>query len=115
MNTDNSPGQNFYRIGEHLLGTIISFGCGLVLLLGGIWILTLPLSGWRLLIGLPAAQLGVVVLVFVFDEATKKRLHPDNYHVLICPYCGQENLVHVGETEIHCQECQKMIEEPGQE
>jgi hypothetical protein len=80
--------------------------------MGGIWILTLPLPGWKLIIGLPAAQLGIVVLMFAFDDITKKHLHPQNYKVLICPYCDNENLIRQKKKKTYCSQCSKLIKNP---
>ena len=85
---------------------------GTALLIGGIWLLTLPLPGWKLILGLPAAQLGIVVLMFAFDDVTKKHLHPENYEILICPYCSNENLVNRQTPSMFCGKCQKKIMNP---
>jgi hypothetical protein len=92
-------------------GTIPLFS-GTVLLAGGIWLLTLPLPGWKLVLGLPAAQLGIIVLMFAFDDITKKQLHPENFKVVICPFCSHENLVHKEIKLTYCGKCQKRIVVP---
>jgi len=39
-----------------------------VLLLAGLWLLTLRLAGWSIIFGLPMVVLGVIFLIYAYDE-----------------------------------------------
>lgn len=97
-----------------LMRSLVPSVVGLVLLIGGVWLLTLPLPGWKLILGIPAAQMGIVVLMYAFDDITKKRLHPDHLQSLICPFCSFNNLIQPGTKTIHCGRCMKKITRPNE-
>lgn len=111
----SNPRHNFYEILQLIFRSVVPLVSGMTLLLGGIWLLTLPLPGWKLILGLPAAQLGIVLLMFAFDDITKKHLHPENFEILICPYCAHQNLVLRETRETYCGNCQKKIKNPQAE
>lgn len=104
--------HDLYDILHLVFRSTVPLVSGITLLLGGIWLLTLPLPGWKLIIGLPAAQLGIVLLMFAFDDITKKHLHPENFEILICPFCSHENLIHRETRETSCGNCQKPLKNP---
>ncbi len=104
--------HNLYELIQLSSKSFIPFFIGIALFFGGLWTLSLDLPGWKLIIGLPAAQLGIVVLMFAFDKTTKKHLHPDNHEILICPFCNQENLIGPRQKQTQCTECQKIIKKP---
>jgi len=105
--------QNQTSILNNLLHTLIRgtipFFIGASLMAGGIILLTLPIPGWKLIFGLPAVQLGIVFLILAFDDITKRRLHPDNYSILICPECGYQNIIHNKAVQKYCSNCRKLM------
>src|SRR3989344_4447221 len=89
--------------------SIIPFLSGTVLLIGGIWLLTLQLPGWKLILGIPAAQIGIVVLLLAFDDITKKKLNPKHYIEAECPVCRAPILIHEDVTEGRCARCGQLF------
>lgn len=81
----------------------------LTLFIGGIIILSLRISGWGLFLGLPATQVGLIFLIFTFDEIAKRRVGPQSFHLLSCSVCGQPTPAPSWQKEKVCEECQSKI------
>ena len=81
----------------------------LSLFLGGIALLALRLPGWSLILGLPAVQIGLVFLIFTFDDIARNKVGPQSLHMIPCSVCGKPTLAHQWEQEKICVACQKMI------
>ena len=90
-----------------VLRSLIPFFIGIILMICGVWLLTLPLPGWKLILGLPSVQIGIVILIFVFDDLTKRSLHPTHYTTINCPLCGYENLIFDDASSGCCTNCGK--------
>lgn len=90
---------------EYFFRVILS----LSLFFGGITLLALRIPGWSLFLGLPATQIGIVFLIFTFDEVAKKKVGPDSLKIIYCSVCGEPTVTPIGQKEDICEECQKKI------
>lgn len=100
----NGARQAFTNLFTHTLPVLfLSLG----LFLGGIALLALRIPGWSLFLGLPATQLGIILLIFSFDKIARSQVGPDNLEITSCPLCGQRVISIVGEEEKLCEDCQE--------
>lgn len=53
---------------------ILSVVTSLSLFLGGIFLLTLRIPVWSLLLGLPSVQIGIVLIIFTFDRLSREEI-----------------------------------------
>lgn len=77
MEKNQKTGENFYQtvaIISVLLRTLIP----LALLIGGLFLLFLDLPGWSVIFGIPTVVIGVVFLVYSYDDLVSKRIGGDN-------------------------------------
>lgn len=81
----------------------------LVLFAGGIALLALRIPGWSLILGLPAVQIGIIFLIFTFDEVARGKVGPDSLHMVRCSVCGKPTLAPYWQKEKICRACQKKI------
>lgn len=51
----------------------------IMLLLGGIALLSLRISGWSIIFGLPLTVIGSVFLIYTYDEIVRKRIDLDDF------------------------------------
>jgi hypothetical protein len=77
----------------------------LILFAGGVWLLSLRLAGWSLLLGLPAIQIGIIFIILGFDNSAKKTLDLNNYHIVKCEVCDDPTVAPLGETNEVCSSC----------
>lgn len=89
--------------------TLPSILLSLVLFGGGIALLALRIPGWSLFLGLPSVQIGIVLLIFTFDNLARTKVGPDTLHMIPCSVCGQMTLVPHWQKEKICEECQKKV------
>jgi len=80
-----------------------------VLFAGGITLLALRIPGWSLFLGLPAVQVGIVFLIFTFDELFRTKIGPNSLQMVHCSVCGKLTPVPYWQKEKICEECQKEI------
>lgn len=59
---------------EHATRLIIKAVIPLSLLFGGLWLLTLKLAGWSIIFGLPMIVMGVVFLIYSYDEVVSGKI-----------------------------------------
>lgn len=78
-----------------------------ILFLGGIALLALRIPGWSLFLGLPATQLGIIFLIFTFDEFARKKVGPESIHTIPCSLCGKPLVAPYWQNKIICKKCQK--------
>lgn len=90
---------------NHYLSIIIS----LCLFIGGIIILGLRIPGWSLFLGLPAIQVGAILLIFSFDNLARKNVGIQSLQVLECSICRQPTVAPKWKKEAICETCQKEI------
>lgn len=76
---------------------------------GGVILLSLRIPGWSVILGLPAVQIGIVFIIFTFDEVAQDRVGPRSFHVISCSLCGKPTLAPYWQEEKICKECQKKI------
>ena len=81
----------------------------LVLFAGGIALLALRIPGWGLFLGLPAVQIGLVFLIFTFDDIARGKVGPDSLKMISCSVCGKPTLAPYWQKEKICQACQKKL------
>lgn len=60
--------------GEEITRLIIKSVLPIVLLLGGLWLLTLRLAGWSIIFGLPMVILGIVFVIYAYDDAVSGKV-----------------------------------------
>jgi hypothetical protein len=77
----------------------------MILFIGGVWLLSLRLSGWSLLLGLPAIQIGIIFIILSFDNSAKKELGLNNYHIVKCEVCNDPTAAVLGDTHAICSTC----------
>lgn len=81
----------------------------LVLFVGGIVLLALRIPGWSLFLGLPAVQIGIVLLIFTFDEIARYRVGPESLKMISCSVCGEPTPAPSWQKEKICEKCQQKI------
>lgn len=90
----------------------------LSLLFGGIWFLSLGISGWSLIAGLPITIVGTVFSIYTYDEVITKKFLPDPNRLVTCSVCGNPTpaVTTVGATRgTVCAACsQKRSQKSGQ-
>lgn len=97
---------------KQLLSVILSLG----LFAGGIFILSLRLAGWSLLLGLPAILLGGVFIIFTLDTVARELFTPPHFIMAKCQVCGKTTFIKEGEKTGLCGRCrEELVEEVLQE
>jgi hypothetical protein len=81
----------------------------LSLFVGGIALLAIRIPGWSLILGLPAVQIGLVFLIFTFDDIARNKVGPQSLHMIPCSVCGKPTLTPNWEQEKICMKCQQLI------
>lgn len=94
----NSDSSDFLR-------DISRFIAPMILFAGGVWLLSLRISGWSMLLGLPAIQVGIVFIILGFDNSAKKTFSPSEFHIVKCEVCGDPTAAPLGETHEVCPRC----------
>lgn len=81
-----NPGSPHYF---WLLTKALTFIISLALFIGGIYILSLKIPVWSLLLGFPATEIGMLALIFTFDATLRQKIGPESFYVDICSICGK--------------------------
>jgi len=83
----------------------------ILLFAGGIVLLFLKIPGWSLFLGLPAVQIGLVLLIFTFESINRKRSSQtiENYHLVDCLICGRQTMAPKYIEKRICDNCQVKI------
>jgi hypothetical protein len=78
---------------------------------GGIILLFLKIPGWSLFLGLPAVQIGIILLIFTFEGLTRKKspLPSEEYHLVDCLICDRQALAPKFMEKRICDDCQVKI------
>jgi drug/metabolite transporter (DMT)-like permease len=66
--------ENLYYI-EAIVAVLLKTLIPLALLVGGLFLLFLNLAGWSIIFGIPMVVIGVVFLIYTYDELVTKRIH----------------------------------------
>jgi hypothetical protein len=61
----------------------------IVLVAGGLVLLALRLSGWSLIFGLPMMVIGVVFIIYTYDELVREKVRPIPKKEVRCSVCGK--------------------------
>ncbi len=61
----------------------------IVLVVGGIVLMTLRLSVWGLVLGIPMIIIGVVFLIYTYDAVVSERILPFSDKFVNCSVCGK--------------------------
>ncbi len=77
----------------------------LLLFAGGVWTFTLRIPVWSLLLGVPAIQVGIMLLIVSFDQAAERTAGLKQYHIVSCEVCGNPTAAPIGETHEKCPDC----------
>lgn len=77
----------------------------MVLFAGGVWLLSLRIPGWSLILGLPAIQIGIVFVIFSIDNSSKETFDLSKYHIVKCDICGDPTAAPLGEIHELCPSC----------
>lgn len=96
----------FTKLVTKTLPTLI---LSLTLFIGGIWLLISKIPDWSLFLGIPATQVGIILLIFTFDEINKKKNLPDDYHLIPCSVCRKPTPAPIDQQEKICLECRTRI------
>jgi len=80
-----------------------------LLFIGGIILLSLKITGWSLFLGLPATQIGLVLLIFSFDSFGRKKETEGDYHLIPCLLCHRQTLTPKYIDKKICESCQVKI------
>jgi hypothetical protein len=83
------------------------------LLVSGVVVLALKISGWSLLLGAPMVVFGCVFLIYTYDEVVAGRVAdlPDNPGITKCSLCGAETpkVVGISSEDAICPSCREGI------
>ena len=94
---------------EFIISDLPSIFLSLALFLGGIWILSLNISGWSLFWGLILIPIGAVFTIFTLDRVSRNRITPPSFKLIKCQVCGRKTFIKEGEKKIVCGRCQEDI------
>ncbi|MDO8341410.1 MAG: hypothetical protein Q7T59_05550 [Candidatus Woesebacteria bacterium] len=62
---------------ESIVKLVLKTVVPIFILIGGIALLTLRIAGWSIIFGLPMVVIGVVFLIYTYDEIVSSRLGDD--------------------------------------
>ncbi|AKM83142.1 hypothetical protein A2422_03825 [Candidatus Woesebacteria bacterium RIFOXYC1_FULL_31_51] len=77
----------------------------MILFAGGVWLLSLRIPGWSMILGLPAIQIGIIFVIFNFDNSSKEILDLSRYHIVKCDICNDPTAAPMGEIHEVCPSC----------
>jgi len=99
-------GQNIILIFKGLIPIVI--------LASGITLLALRITGWSLLLGLPITIIGVVFLIYIYDDIASKQIGtvPEEPELTVCSVCGEPTplLLGIAKEDTICPSCKRKIE-----
>lgn len=104
--------QRFFYI-EQLIKLVFRAIIPIALLAGGLILISLRISGWSLIYGLPLLVFGMVMLIFTYDEVVSKTYPPITAYSSICRciVCGKATpcFLNVDPKNTICYQCQLEI------
>jgi hypothetical protein len=100
----NSPGQGGSG-SSGFLKDVSRFIAPMILFIGGVWMLSLRITGWSLILGLPAIQIGMVLIILSFDNSAKKTFSSGEFQIVKCDNCGDPTAAPLGEVHELCPKC----------
>lgn len=71
--------------------------------------MVLRIPFWSLFLGLPSVQIGIIFIIFTFDELSQKESENELAGVrqIPCTLCGKPTFIRGVETQGTCGECDK--------
>ncbi|MFC1710271.1 hypothetical protein ACFL0F_01240 [Patescibacteria group bacterium] len=80
-----------------------------ILLISGLYLLTLRLAGWSIIFGIPMIIIGTVFLIYTYDEIVSSKVGIIKGKVVKCKVCGEPTpLIPGGNPErTVCPECEE--------
>ena len=87
----------------------------LALFLGGIGLLVLQIPGWSIFLGLPSVQIGIIFLIFCFDDIARIKVGTQSCEMVNCSICNKPTLVLKGQKENICSQCLRRINKKQKE
>lgn len=100
--------NNHMRSSRIILRQLFLFLISVSLLAGGVFLMSLRISGWSLILGLPLILFGFVFLVYSFDEIFRERIGP-TFEETSCQVCQKTLSSSSEEKEKICQQCREEI------
>ena len=81
------------------------------LFLGGVFLLSLQIPFWSLVLGLASVQIGIVLIIITFDSLIRKRNKPltEDYKTLSCLICRTPQFVPKYQKSVICDTCQLRV------
>lgn len=73
----NLPINDRHHHLESIVKLVLKTVVPIFILIGGIALLTLRIAGWSIIFGLPMVVIGVVFLIYTYDEIVSSRLGDD--------------------------------------
>jgi hypothetical protein len=70
----NLPIDDKYHHAESIVKLILKTVVPISILSGGIALLTLRIAGWSIIFGLPMVVIGIVFLIYTYDEIVSSKL-----------------------------------------
>lgn len=85
----------------------------IVLFVGGIVLFVTRTSPWGVVLGLPAIVIGMVMVIYTYDEVISKKVHPLADELTRCAVCGRltPRMAGVNPEDTICFECKEDISE----
>lgn len=86
--------DGIYNHGKHHNGARLTFRVliPIVLLGGGLFLLSLRIAGWSIIFGLPMVTFGVVFLIYTYDELVSGVVEPAPERTVKCSICGKDTV-----------------------
>ncbi len=92
-----------------ILRVFFQFLLAVILFLGGIWVLSLRIPGWSLILGLPSVQVGLIFMIFTFDKLAHDALdnYLNNQQEVDCSVCGKKTATPIFIDGALCPPCRR--------
>ncbi len=88
-----------------MLRATARYTISLLLFAGGVWIFTLRIPVWSLILGVPSIQVGMMLLIVSFDQVAERTAGLQRYYIVPCEVCGNPTAAPIGETHEKCPDC----------
>ena len=86
MSKDYPSGLNTNQ-GEEVIKLVFRGLLPIFLMIGGMLLLFLRISGWSIILGLPMLIMGTVFLIYTYDEVVQRRVEPIRGQITKCSIC----------------------------
>lgn len=65
---------------KEVLRNLARYIAPMILFMGGAWLISLKIPFWSLFLGIPSVQIGIIFVIFSFDNSAK-RTHQRQYRI----------------------------------